>query len=254
MEINLGTLKMPIMTEIKTKNPVNIKRGKNNRAAGKAFELKIREDLEKSGWIVMRNTNDVEFMEGVITKISGDYSNIIKETDKITNTPYKDGIFKQAKPKWVFNPMLKRRVPISSQTGFPDFVCVKVNYKDKFISEIIEFAKKEYLLDLERTKENIKKAEEFEKIIPEQQEKINLLKIPHWKTEQECIEYALKENTILKIGTFYQVQFVECKTNGTLDKVEREKIEWIKNNLKIPVFVASKIKIGRKVEVKYERI
>jgi hypothetical protein len=36
------------------------------------------------------------------------------------------------------------------------------------------------------------------------------------------------------------VQFVECKCNGILSKVEKEKIEWIKNNLYIPILIASK--------------
>ena len=198
MEINLGTLKMPInaATVILSKNPVNIKRGKNNRAAGKAFELKIREDLEKSGWIIMRNSNDVEFEK--IDKVV--YRNGMEKGLESSWS----GIFKQAKPKWVFNPMLKRRVPISSQTGFPDFICIK------FVGEYCKGEKMDF------------------KGVPVIQSK----------------------------GFFnaFEVQYVEGKINGTLSRIERQKIEWIKNNLKIPVFVASKIKIGRKVEVKYERI
>lgn len=83
--------------------------GKKSRAAGKAFEIKVRANLESHGWIVMRNTNDVEWPE----------SNIEYPPEE------RIGIFKQAKPKWVFNPIIKRRIPISSQTGFPDFVCIK---------------------------------------------------------------------------------------------------------------------------------
>lgn len=36
------------------KNPDKIKMGKQSRAAGKAFELKVKADLEKNGWIVVR--------------------------------------------------------------------------------------------------------------------------------------------------------------------------------------------------------
>ena len=42
---------------------------------------------------------------------------------------------------------------------------------------------------------------------------------------------------------------VESKMSKTLDKIEREKVEWIKLNLKIPVLVASKN--GR--NIKYEQ-
>ena len=81
------------------------KQGKKNRAAGKRFELKVKEDLEKKGWIVFRNSNDVEWPD----------SNI--------NLPPEEriGIFKQAKSKW--NPFTKR--PMMTQSGFPDFICVR---------------------------------------------------------------------------------------------------------------------------------
>lgn len=56
----------------------------------------------------------------------------------------------------------------------------------------------------------------------------------------------------LETDKVWDIQLVECKINGYLDPVEREKIEWIKTNLKIPVFVASKIKEGRKTVIVYE--
>jgi 5-formaminoimidazole-4-carboxamide-1-beta-D-ribofuranosyl 5'-monophosphate synthetase len=52
----------------------------------------------------------------------------------------------------------------------------------------------------------------------------------------------------------WEVQFVECKCNGTLSKIEKEKVEWIKDKLHIPVFVASKEKEDRTVVVKYEEM
>jgi len=42
------------------KNPNKVKQGKKNRASGKRFELIVRKDLESKGWIVFRNSNDVE--------------------------------------------------------------------------------------------------------------------------------------------------------------------------------------------------
>jgi len=38
-------------------------RGKKSRAAGARFEAKVREDLEKEGWIMARWTNNVELQE-----------------------------------------------------------------------------------------------------------------------------------------------------------------------------------------------
>jgi predicted Holliday junction resolvase-like endonuclease len=65
--------------------------GKKNRASGAAFERRVREDLSKKGWIVLRNPNNV-----------------------IENK------FIQARQK--YNPFTKRML---SFTGFPDFICFK---------------------------------------------------------------------------------------------------------------------------------
>ena len=37
--------------------------GKQNRAKGQRFELSVRKDLEKKGWVVAKWTNKVEFEE-----------------------------------------------------------------------------------------------------------------------------------------------------------------------------------------------
>ncbi len=42
----------------KKKNSI---RGKKSRAAGARFELKVRKDLEKKGWIISKWQNQVEF-------------------------------------------------------------------------------------------------------------------------------------------------------------------------------------------------
>ena len=38
----------------------------------------------------------------------------------------------------------------------------------------------------------------------------------------------------------WEIILCEVKSNGYLDKIEKEKIEWIKTNLKIPVICAYK--------------
>ena len=137
--------------------------GKHSRAAGKRFELKVREDLEKEGWIVIRWDKNVELS----TTMGLQFIYPSKTRGKLV----------RVKPK--FNPFTKSLMMNSG--GFPDFICIK-----------------EGLFD---TPMGIKM-----RLTP----------------------------------PAFEVQFVESKINGILDKTEREKIEWIKQNLKIPVFIASK--------------
>jgi hypothetical protein len=66
--------------------------GKKSRADGQEFQRKVRLDLEESGWIVIKNPN-----------------NII------------DNQFKLGKPK--FNPFTKTFMMVSQ--GFPDFIIYK---------------------------------------------------------------------------------------------------------------------------------
>ena len=47
-----------------SKKKSEIKKGRRSRALGARFELRVREDLEKSGWIVAKWTNNVEFSVG----------------------------------------------------------------------------------------------------------------------------------------------------------------------------------------------
>ena len=49
----------------------------------------------------------------------------------------------------------------------------------------------------------------------------------------------------------FDVRFIECKINGTLSKEEKEKIDWIKKELKIPVAIASKGE--KRGDIKYEQ-
>jgi hypothetical protein len=139
-------------------DPEKVRQGKKYRAAGNRFQSRVREDLEEEGWIVFRNSNDVEFSEKM--------DDCLRELPLGGEIPC--GMFKQAKTKWVYNPVIHRRIPIGMSSGFPDFICIK------------------------------------------------------------------------KLFGEFEVQFVESKMTGELDREEKDKIEWIKNNLKIPVIIASK--------------
>jgi len=157
--------------------------GKKNRAAGKRFELKVREDLEKKGWIVFRNSNDVEFetqtkSPDVFLEEKGD-----SKIAKILEYERFIGKFKQSRPK--FNPFTKQLMMM--QSGFPDFICVRF------------------------------------------------------------------DSPVKNIRNIFEVMFVECKGGDEkhkyLDEKEKMKVEWIKQNLKIPVIIANKSE--KRGEIKY---
>ncbi len=67
--------------------------GKKNRAAGARFELKVRGELERQGWILDKWTNNVDLEEGKLIKAKRKYN------------PY------------------QRALVIG--TGFPDFIAFK---------------------------------------------------------------------------------------------------------------------------------
>ena len=78
----------------KTINSVNSIRGKKSRAAGNRFELKVRSELEKQGWIVSKWQNQVNLEERKLVK---------------------------CKPK--FNPFTKSLM--MNTPGFPDFIAFR---------------------------------------------------------------------------------------------------------------------------------
>ena len=71
------------------------KRGKLARAAGARFELKVRSDLEKDGWILDKWTNNVDLEKQIL-----------------------------AKAKRKFNFFSNMRI-LGIGTGFPDFIAFK---------------------------------------------------------------------------------------------------------------------------------
>lgn len=74
------------------KNPKKVITGKKSRSQGKAFELKVRADLEEKGWIVDRWSNNIDL-----------------EKDKLVS----------AKSKWMPNR------PMMLGAGFPDFIAFR---------------------------------------------------------------------------------------------------------------------------------
>lgn len=105
------------------KDPKKVKSGKKSKAQGAEFERRVRKDLEEKGWIVDKWTNNVEFDEdvkGIKEKGQKDFPEISKGIQ--------EGKLIKAKPKFVFNPGLRRRMPMGMGSGFPDFIAYKFNY------------------------------------------------------------------------------------------------------------------------------
>lgn len=99
------------------KKKSEIKKGRLARASGQRFELKVREEMEKMGWIVGKWMNTVEYeKEGGIGKI----------------TP--------AKRK--YNPFSR---VMAIGTGFPDFICFKKINEKNYDVIGIEVKKSGYL-------------------------------------------------------------------------------------------------------------
>ena len=162
--------------------------GKRNRQAGARFELKVRAALESKGWIIDRWSNNVEFVNPTAKDI--------EKALEITGSGFaavRYGKLVKAKPKFVFNPQLKRRIPMGMSSGFPDFVA----YKD--VEGDIEIG---------------------------------------WSPSDGSVSFPL-----------YQIIGVEVKSNGYLDKTEKEKCVWLlKNNIFSKIIIASKSKIRGKIE------
>ena len=112
----------------KKKSVSKRKQGKKSRAAGARFELKVRNEMENMGWIVSRWMNSVE-----------------QEKD--------GGIWRLAptKPKFVFNPKIKKMIPLGIGTGFPDFICLKRDKKSHYEVIGLEVKRNGYLDPKERS-------------------------------------------------------------------------------------------------------
>jgi hypothetical protein len=152
--------------------------GKKSRAEGKAFEPRVREDLENKGWIVNRWNNDVEFEPCTRCTIDGNHPPNCK-----CNL---GGKLIHAKTKWRHTP--RGMMPMNLSPGFPDYMAFK----------------------------------------------------------------------FIKMGMYgggdcYQIIGVECKTNGKIDKLEKEKCQWyLDNKVFSKILVSSKTKVKNKIVVVYE--
>lgn len=96
--------------------------GKASRAAGKAFESRVRKDLEAQGWIVDKWTNNVELP--TLEEAQGIHAGRGKWLIRYDAVP---GKLVPAKHK--YNPF---RGALALGTGFPDFVCFRIFTLDTY--------------------------------------------------------------------------------------------------------------------------
>ena len=112
-----------MVKEISEKKEVDYSsQGKKNRAAGRRFEAKVREGLEKMGWIVDKWSNTIDY-------------------DK------EEGIGKLVPAKRKYNPFSKA---LSIGNGFPDFIGIKNKGIGNFEVIGIEVKKNGYLDQVEK--------------------------------------------------------------------------------------------------------
>ena len=175
------------------------KRGKKSRASGAVFEKRVRADLEEKGWIVDRFTNNVEF-------------NGLKVPGK--NEIFNQGRLIPAKPKFVFNPVMKRRIMIGNNSGFPDFIAFKrVRFK----------------IDKTTTTYNWLRS---------------IIKY--------CEKRDVVEGEMYSHPEFCRVIGVEAKSNGILTKLEKEKCQWyLDNNIFSKILIAVKTKPKNRIVIEY---
>ena len=107
-------------------NSAKSEQGRKNRSQGKLFEKKVREDLEKTGWIVSKWSNNIEF--GYFDNdMYGKFRFIAKPWDELKLANGNDYPGKPARlipAKSQFNPFFKRIVGEGS--GFPDFIAYRI--------------------------------------------------------------------------------------------------------------------------------
>lgn len=193
------------------KNPEKVKQGKTNRKKGGDFELKVRHDLESKGWTVSKWQNNVELEE--VCWCGSEGKNIC---------PRCGNIFCDSHGEWT-----------GSDLGDENLCneCYHNNEPDekKFVGKLIP-AKRKYN---PFTKRPMAEGTGF----------------PDFICYTRLDQFDGNLNHVLrKIGNYekenhWEVIGVEVKSNGYLDKEEREKCKWLLENK-----IFSKILIAEKLE------
>ena len=145
------------------KSITKIKQGKKNKAAGQRFELRVRKDLFKKGWIVSKWMNNVEFHNAEdVNEFTFDVGTLIPAKHKFRGPG----------------------IPMAIGTGFPDFISYQ--------------------------------------------------KGCGFDADMQMIVRKDVHDHLIMVG-------VEVKSNGYLDKIEKQKCKWLlANNIFSKILIAKK--------------
>ena len=184
--------------------------GKKNRQAGARFELKVRKDLEEKNWIVSKWMNNIEF-EYECKKHGKNCKSYVTGIVEDANAGRRETLNNITFMRLLMK--VGKLIPAKSN---------KFNMRTTGFPDFIAFRP---LLD------------KFSKYNSE----IALVAIGRQNLINDM------ENEVKEI---YEVIGVECKSNGSLDKVEKEKCKWyLENNIFSKILIASKGK--KRGEIKY---
>ena len=117
------------------KDPKKVKSGKASKAAGGRFELRVRYDLERKGWIVAKWSNNVEW--GYFEDYAKFVSRKWKDLTLQNGDHYPGPVARMVKVK---NKFLGPGRPMMLGAGFPDFISFKRhdNYENLAITNVDE--------------------------------------------------------------------------------------------------------------------
>lgn len=210
--------------------------GKKSRAEGKAFEPKVYQDLSKRDWIVNRWNNDVEFEE----KNCGSLSDIIFNCTRCGEHKFLfdnpgNGILCNDFPiGGDINLKIRRWVDGHAQKcgGEMKLVCEGPGCDKKIIGKLIQ-AKTKW------------------RHTPRGMMPMNLN--PGFPDYMMFKRYTIDSLGGEGLGSYYDIVGVECKINGKLDKLEKEKCQWyLDNHIFSKILIAEKVKVKNKIEIKYK--
>jgi hypothetical protein len=225
--------------------------GKKNKRDGAKFELLVRHDLESKGWIVSKWQNNIEVKEYLMKDIENREIEMDIYTFPVDKIPFLINIppLKLETLKTTledcrfFEDAVGEeyvKCPICGETGWYNY---NIHHKDscKVILGKLVPAKHKFC--------GIGRPMSLGSGFPD------FIAITYANSNAS---YPVQTEEQKESNRFYLSGInahigVEAKSNGYLDKEEREKCKWLlDNNIFSKILIASKVKNGKKIEVKYE--
>jgi len=212
---------------VKTKSQI----GKASRAAGGRFELKVRKDLESKGWIVSKWMNNVglDDIEVVSSKELNKLRNLIEYEDYVENKEWVGNVDKE---KW--DRKIKGRYNNKdyalTQTG--KLIPAKHKFRGPGIPMAIGTGFPDFIAFTKPETEWIYMSDDLE------------------------IDYDELDLSQTRTNGLSSIIGVEVKSNGYLDKTEKEKCKWLlDNNIFSKILIASKgTKRGEIIYTEYKEV